>query len=483
MTEKDKVERTGRIGDLFANSRSTILLPDGSRSSAAAIAAQGRALAKALVVEGLEPGDRVAVRLPNGLEYLHLLVACAAARLVLVSVNTRYSDTEADDLVMRSGARRTFGFSASAPLVGLEPSSSQDDPSVADTSLADDPFVVFTTSGTTSKPKMVRHTQRSIASHGFAAANALRYTTHDVVLIVMPFCGTFGMSSLTAAVAAQATIIVVDQFDAAAVGALIANHRVTAVNGSDDMFHRLLEADVDVSTIRSGGYARFNSSLDGIVGRAEQHGATLVGLYGMSEVQALFSYREATLPTSDRELPGGALVSPDADLKIVDNELYVRGPSLFEGYLVEGGESIDAALTGSSFDAGWFKTGDSASSDQDRTFTYYSRISDVLRLGGFLVSPADIESVLIEVDGIEEAQVVAVDMPTGARPVAFVIASGGFSVEHAMSHCQGRLARYKVPVRIVSIESFPTTPSANGNKIQRNKLRSMAEDLLRGDGA
>ena len=478
MTRQDKVECTGRIGDLFANSGSTILLPDGSTTSAAAIAIQGRVLAKALVSEGLEPGDRVAVRLPNGPDYLHLLVACAAARLVLVSVNTRYSDIEADDLVVRSGAGRTFGFPASAPLVGRVPSSSQDDPS-----LADDPFLVFTTSGTTSKPKMVRHTQRSIASHGFAAANALRYTENDVVMIVMPFCGTFGMSSLTAAVAAQATIVVVDQFDAVAVGALIAKHRVTAVNGSDDMFHRLLEVGADVSTIRSGGYARFNSSLDGIVGRAEQHGATLVGLYGMSEVQALFSYREATLPISERELPGGALVSPDADLKIVDNELHVRGPSLFDGYLVEGGDSIDAALTASSFDAGWFKTGDSASSDQNRTFTYYSRISDVLRLGGFLVSPADIESVLIEVDGIEGAQVVAVDRPTGARPVAFVIAPNGFSVEHAMSHCRGRLARYKVPVRIVSIQSFPTTPSANGNKIQRNKLRAMAEDLLRGEGA
>ncbi len=475
MGSQDQPDSIGRMGDLFAQSRSAIVLPDGSKTTASTIAGEGRALAEELAAEGLMPGDRVAVRLANGAQYLRLLVACAAARLVLVSVNTRYSDVEANDLVMRSGAVRLFGFSEALALPAQ--SSNQD------LSVADDPFVVFTTSGTTSRPKMVRHTQRSISSHGFAAAAALGYKANDVAMIVMPFCGTFGMSSFTAALAANATIVVVDQFDVAAVAGLIANHRVSVVNGSDDMYHRLLEFGADISTIRIGGYARFNSSLDGIVGRAEEKGATLVGLYGMSEVQALFSHRDPTLPTLERELPGGELVSPEAELKIVDNELYVRGPSLFEGYLSEGGASIDSELTASAFEDGWFKTGDSAIAERNRVFTYYSRISDVLRLGGFLVSPADIESILIEVPGIDEAQVVAVDRRAGARPVAFVLSTSGFDVDVAMRHCQDRLARYKVPVRIETLEAFPTTPSANGNKIQRTRLRTMAEELLRGDGA
>ena len=78
---------------------------------------------------------------------------------------------------------------------------------------------------------------------------------------------------------------------------MIAERGVTVVNGSDDMFHRLLLAGADLRTIRLAGYARFNSSLDGIVARAEAAGATLAGLYGMSEVQALFAGRElASIP-------------------------------------------------------------------------------------------------------------------------------------------------------------------------------------------
>jgi fatty-acyl-CoA synthase len=468
-----------RIGDLFEQSLSTIVLPDDTTTTARTIAAQGRVLARQLIADGLVPGDRIAVRRPNDASYLRLLVAAAAARLVCVSVNTRYSDDEANDLIARSGARQVFDIAGAARADPTLPESATSVTSDApDYSNPDDPFLVFTTSGTTSKPKMVRHTQRSIATHGFEAAGGFGYRADDVALLVMPFCGTFGMSSLTAALAANSTIVVVDQFDVANVAALIRRHNVSVVNGSDDMFHRLIEHGADLTTIRLGGYARFNTSLDGIVERAEKHGATLAGLYGMSEVQALFSLRDPSLPFDQRERAGGTLVAASAGLRVVDNELYVRGPSLFEGYLREGGDEIDVDLTASYFDDGWFRTGDSASEEGNNTFTYHSRIADVLRLGGFLVSPADIESVLLEVDGIDEAQVVIVDLPSGTRPVAFAIAPRGFDHDAALAHCQARLARYKVPVRVIAIDAFPTTPSANGNKIQRTKLRDMAEAVL-----
>jgi fatty-acyl-CoA synthase len=489
-----------RVHDLFEQSSSSVVLPDGTATTAVRIAQEGRVLARKLQREGLQVGDRVAVRLPNGHAYLTLIVACAVGRFVLVSVNTRYSDAEVNDLIARSGARRVFdgssidgssidGINADGSVIDgsnadgstVDTHRSVDMPaedSAVDDSMADDPFLVFTTSGTTNKPKLVRHTQRSIATHGSEAARGFGYRGDDTALLVMPFCGTFGVSSLTAAIAANASIVVVDQFDAATVSRLIQQHGVTVVNGSDDMFHRLVEHGANLSTIRLGGYARFNSSLDGIVGRADRAGATLSGLYGMSEVQALFSLRDPSLDVDQREQAGGTLVSPSGQLRIADGELYVRGPSLFEGYLTEGGAEIDTDLTEAHFVDGWFRTGDAATSDGDRTFTYHSRITDVLRLGGFLVSPSEIESALLDVQGIEQAQVVAVDMATGARPVAFVIAPAGFDEEDALAHCQRRLAKYKVPIRMILVDSFPTTQSANGTKIQRTKLREMAEKLF-----
>lgn len=511
-----------RLVDLFANSKSVITLPDGSSTSAAKIANDGSVLGSWLTSEGLKPRDRVAVRLPNGLMYLEALVACSAARLVLVSVNTRYSEAEANDLIARSGAKRVIDQRFERPVASAAVPEGASGTAIdgalqapASSAQADDPFLVFTTSGTTSKPKMVRHTQRSIASHGVEAARAFGYTSQDVALLAMPFCGTFGMSSLTAALAADAAIVVIDQFDAAKVSKLIVDHRITVVNGSDDMFHRLIEEGADLSTIRLAGYARFNSSLDVVVERAESRGARLTGLYGMSEVQALFSLRNPSGDTAYRERAGGTLVSPDASYRIVDGELQLRGPSMFEGYLAEGGDEIDRDLTGKHFDGDWFRTGDAAEADMlpgshdpgnldNRTFTYHSRIGDVLRLGGFLVAPADIEAALLTFLSVAEAQVVAVDLPQGARPVAFVIlqpevmanaqpavsetaadqpaadqaAARGFDERGAIAHCQGLLARYKVPIRVVPLPEFPVTPSANGNKIQRVKLREMAQAIV-----
>src|SRR5690606_16287881 len=128
--------------------------------------------------------------------------------------------------------------------------------------------------------------------------------------------------------------------------------------------------------------------------------ATLTGLYGMSEVQALFALRDPSGDAATRSRAGGTLVSPRAAYRVVDGELQVRGPSLFAGYLAEGGVELDAELTARHHDDGWFRTGDLAEAEGPRTFDYVARLGDALRLGGFLVAPAEIEAVLLEIDGV-----------------------------------------------------------------------------------
>jgi fatty-acyl-CoA synthase len=471
-----------RVVDLFEQSSSTIVLPDDTRCTTHDVIRSAQQRAEQLRAWGFDPGDRLAVCLPNGRLYLDLLVAASIARLVVVSVNTRYSAAEVSDLVTRSGARLLIDSEKTLEEMlseaGRPTTNNAERVALLSAAQPNDPFLVFTTSGTTNKPKMVLHHQRSIAVHGGHAANAFGYTEHDTALLVMPFCGTFGLSSLTAAVAANATIVVTEKFDAKATGALIAKHGITVVNGSDDMFHRLVEADINLTGIRLGGYARFNTSLDGIVERTQQRGAQICGLYGMSEVQALFSLRDPSGNATERAKAGGTLVSAEASYRMVDGELQLRGPSLFAGYLAEGGAQLDESLTAKNFDDGWFKTGDAAEAEDDRTFTYHARIGDVLRLGGFLVAPADIEAVLLEVPSIREAQVVSIDLPNGTRPVAFVVADETFNEEAVISHCREHMARYKVPIRIISMEAFPVTPSANGDKIQVVKLRELAAAIV-----
>ncbi len=470
---------------LLEGSDSVIHLDDATFSGPE-LATRGRAGAAHLRSKGVEPGDRIALWMANSERYLVALAACAAGGFVAVSVNTRFGPTEAADLITRAGAALTLvdettpaeppGRTMQAAELLAAPTSPTEG-----VGTADDHFLVFTTSGTTSRPKMVVHTQRSITAHAHDMATGAGITGDDVVLVAMPLCGVFGLCTLTSALAAGSTIVMPTGFDVAKTAEVIQRDQVTITHGSDDMFHRLLDHGADMRSLRWAGYGRFNTSLDGIVERADTAGARLTGLYGMSEVQALFSVRDPSGSAAQRTKAGGTITASAARARVVDGELQLRGPSLFAGYLAEGGEHVDHGLTAENFDGDWFRTGDLADHDPSdpREFTFLTRMGDVLRLGGFLVAPAEIEAVLMGLDGVLEAQVVALDRPSGARPVAFVISDAGEIDEaNAIAVCGAALARYKVPIAVLTIDRFPTTPSANGTKIQRVRLREIAEIAL-----
>src|SRR5262249_9449222 len=102
-------------------------------------------------------------------------------------------------------------------------------------------------------------------------------------------------------------------------------------------------------------------------------------------------------------------------------------------------------------------------------------------LSGFLVNPLEIETHIQKLPAIEGCQTIAVAGPSGVRPVSFVMLKPGAALDEAevIAHCRRGLANYKVPVRVFAVDVCPNTRSPNGCKIQRNKLREMAEERLR----
>jgi len=169
-------------------------------------------------------------------------------------------------------------------------------------------------------------------------------------------------------------------------------------------------------------------------------------------------------PDTGRELPAGE-----------QGEIELKGPSL----LLEYYGNPDA--TREAFHDGWLRTGDLGYLDGPRRFCYVARIGDVLRLGGFLTSPQEIEAVLETHPAVLGAQVVGATVSQEPVAIAFIVTPDGAAVDTVALRdwCKARLAGYKVPRRFVAIEAFPTTASANGTKIQRAKLREMALALTR----
>jgi len=479
MSSRSETVRATTVVELLESSASTLLVEHEGEwldIECEQLLESGARIAAGFSTAGLTAGDRIAVQMNNGLPYLEFLAACAVGRFVAMSVNSRFSEQLSASLIARSGA--TVVVRSAEDLATGHTGESR-----PTTARAADRFVIFTTSGTTSAPKLVVHQQRSIAAHATDVADRFGYDREAIMLMALPLCGTFGLASLAGALAGHSRVIVPTTFNPAQAAALVEQHGVTTMHGSDDMFHRLLAYDADLSTIDIAGYGRFNSSLDGIVASAEKRGVRMAGLYGMSEVQALFTFRNPEDPREAREPGGGSLTSNKSSYRVVDGELQLQGPSLFEGYLSDGGAVIDDELTTANFDGPWFRTGDLAEAESPTSFRFLTRLGDVLRLSGFLVAPAEIEAALIEVEGIAAAQVVSVERPSGNRPVAFVLLDGGVSFDaefekQAIEHCTRALAKFKAPVRVVPLDAFPVTDGPNGVKIQRAKLRDQANELL-----
>ena len=129
---------------------------------------------------------------------------------------------------------------------------------------------------------------------------------------------------------------------------------------------------------------------------------------------------------------------------------------------------------------GWVRSGDLGHLLGDGSFVFETRMGDVLRLGGYLVAPSEIESHIQSYPGIEGCQAVGAVGGGGLVVVAFVTLSPGVVFDEAAlrQYCVRGLARFKTPARCVALNAFPTTPGANGAKVQRVKLREMAQGLL-----
>lgn len=467
----------------------------------AEVAATVRRLAGGLAEAGIGPGDRVAIFLPNRPDFLLLLLALARRGATAILLNTRFRAAEIGNLLERA-APKAIAIARDFPAVNAEALLETVPPAqraslrlvivmdargmdrildlpvkrratllsaaeAPDLATPDAECLTFTTSGTTAGPKLVLHRQASIAGH--AADVAARIGTGQpgaALLAAVPLCGTFGLASAMAAMAGGALIACMERFDAAEADALIRAQWITHMVGGDELLLKLAEAanGRPYAPFVFTGFASFHGQAARVMEASAALNLAVRGVYGSSEAQALFALQDQAGPHA--AVGGGTPASAEAGFAVAeDGELLLRGPSLFDRYLGDEGATAKARTA-----QGWFHTGDLATAQPEGGFAFITRRGDALRLGGFLVSPEEIEGFLQCQPGVAAAQVVE----HGGRPVAFVIPGDGYDEATVMAACQASLARFKQPDRIVTLDAFPVTDGPNGVKIQRAELRRMA---------
>ncbi|MET4585842.1 fatty-acyl-CoA synthase [Pseudarthrobacter sp. PvP022] len=477
---------------------------------------------------GIRRGDSVATLLPNCQQWVDLFLAASHLGALLVPLNTRYRAQEIGHLLRLSDARvlvtaTEFEGVDFAPrltevaaldgeqavpvehviVVSGDPDqapsrwqrhqggdlSVNDAPVPPVTAEPADPLIVFGTSGTTSAPKLAIHTHQTVVTHVDAVAERLRLSPASRQMVVLSLSGTFGFVPFLAGLMAGQPAVLLPIFKRERVLAALASHPSDLLVAAEGSVRELLEA---AGPTELGALTRVVTAgldIEDVIRGAAERGITAMNVYGSSEVFAFAGISEPGASAAARAMPGGRVTVPETRVRVTDpetglvlplgsvGELQFSGPTVFPSYLRN-----DAATAASRTPDGWFRTGDSARLIDDRTFCYLARANDTLRLGGYSVSPADVETTIEELNSVRQAQVVGVRDPRSGDDlgVAFVIAEEGAEVtpDRILAHCAERMASFKIPKRIVIVRSYPSTPSANGDKIRRDQLRLEAAQLL-----
>jgi acyl-CoA synthetase (AMP-forming)/AMP-acid ligase II len=494
------------LADLFSHAEPqhpALLLPDQDDPiTYRALANQVEALAGVLRGGGLQPGDPVALVLPNGLEYLAAFLATCRARLIAAPLNPAYKPDEyrfylkdagvkvviappeahpvrevARELSLRVGSARRD----SQGVVRLEGEGLPANGAVPDLPQAADVALFLHTSGTTSRPKGVPLTHANLMASVRNIARHYQLSPADTSLVVMPLFHVHGLIGVTlSSLFAGGSIMVPPRFSASAFWPAVRAYRVTWYSAAPTIHQVLLQrAEQDEAPARSGfRFIRSCSSALAAVTMAqleERFGAPVIEAYAMTE--ASHQMTANPLPPGTRK-PGTVGRGTSVEVAIMDEsgtllpagtpgEVVVRGPNVISGY------HNNPEANRSSFTNGWFRTGDRGVLDADGYLTLIGRIKELINRGGAKISPLEVDAVLLAHPAVAEAASFgAPDAKYGEEVHAAVVLKGEATAEALQSFCRDRLADYKVPKVVYLVKELPKGPTG---KVQR---RFVAAALL-----
>src|SRR6201996_4090510 len=479
---------------------------DSSRSVTYAQLADRNALIAAnLAKAGLKEGDKVALYLPNGVDWIEACFAALRAGAVLVPISYEAAEGEISYRLTDAGCSVVITTAARKDLVAkicrdaeISPSLiyAGADASEAGTALADlaagstrkplDPedidrssFIIYT-SGTTGRAKGVLLSVRGML---WIAASCwvpiCELSPRDVVLSPLPLFHSYGLNlSVLGVLAVGASEHIMERFSPQLALELMQSGKYTVFPGVPTMFHYLLHRAQETNVERLGNIrlcisagaimpATLNRSFE------ERFKTTpLLDGYGITETSTM-----VTMNWLHGARPGGScgLPVPGLAVRIVDpntiedvpigdeGELIVRGPNLMKGY------HNKPAETASALRKGWYHTGDLAKSDPAGYLTITGRIKELIIRGGQNIAPAEIEEVVVRHPQVKDCAVVGVRHATlGEVPCLFVVAKeNGLDVPSLMDHCRAHLSSYKIPEATHLVSEIPRTGSG---KIMRFKL-------------
>ncbi|MFD6857998.1 FadD3 family acyl-CoA ligase [Rhodococcus sp. NPDC060090] len=500
------------LADAAGTRPDRLAIVDGdTRLTFAQLHTRVRDFAAALVARDIEPGARVAIWSPNTYHWEIAALGVHWAGGVVVPINTRYTGSEAAEIIERVnaaalvvageflGTDRYAQFREAAPDLAVPtvvrvPVGGIDAPAdgvldwddflaaATDTSRTeadtrasavgpDDISDILFTSGTTGKSKGVLSAHRQCIGVAQAWAECAELTVDDNYLIINPFFHSFGYKAgFVAALLAGSTVVPLAVFDVEKVMAMVSEESISVLPGAPTIYQGILDhprrGNFDLSNLRIAvtGAAPVPVSLVERM-QTELNFDAVLTAYGQTEAVVATMCRTDDDPVTVSTSSGRA--TADFEVRIGDkDEILLRGPNVMLGYL------DDPEATAKTIDSdGWLHTGDVGTLDERGYLDITDRLKDMYISGGFNVYPAEIEATLLTMPGIHEVAVIGIpDERMGEVGQAFVVPLDGSSPteDDVIAYSKEKLANFKRPRSVRFVDHLPRNPSG---KVLKNVLR------------
>jgi oxalate---CoA ligase len=486
-----------------SDSRPFLIAPDtGHALSFQQFREQAHSFAEQVAGQGIEPGDRVAMAIPNGIEVLIAFFGATEAGAMAMPLNPDLKPDEYDYALEHSGSRLTICVPSTLErvqakagtgkrqdaIVGIQydPGSgvrleggSSSTKSLQQSPSPDSEALLLYTSGTTSAPKGVELTHRNLTVSARNVAGWYNLNDRDVTACVMPLFHVHGLvASVMATLLSGGTIVVPQRFSASNFWPIVRAYGVSWYTAVPTIHTILLNNALKSGDVRDAAGLRFARSCSSALPPAtmeayeETFGAPILQAFGMTE--AAHQSLSNPLPPRERK-PGSVGLPSGVGVTILDDdgnelahgsegELALKGANVTKGYL------NNPEATREAFTNGWFRTGDLARMDDDGYVFLLGRIKELINRGGEKISPLEVDDVLAAHPKIAEAVTVGVPHDIYGEEVEAVVAlKPGESADapEIIGFCREQLADFKVPK---AIRFVPVIPRSATGKIQRRRL-------------
>jgi malonyl-CoA/methylmalonyl-CoA synthetase len=457
--------------------------PSGQRLSYGAMTRFVDTIAAALALRGVAVGDRVIAQVEKSPEAIALYLACLRLGAVFVPLNTAYTQAEIGYFIGDADPRIAVGVASGVPLAELahgEPAPEAPAAAVAQSDLA----ALLYTSGTTGRSKGAMLTRANLATNAITLAQAWRFTHSDVLLHALPIFHVHGLFvAINTVLASGSSMLFLPRFDADEVVRLLPE--ATVMMGVPTFYTRLLQHPA-LTRAAAAKIRLFVSGSAPLL--AETHhefrartGHAILERYGMSE-----TLMNTSNPYDGERVPGSVGPAlPGIELRIADPEsgtplpgtdavgmIEVRGPNVFRGYW-----RMPEKTAAEFRQDGFFVTGDVGRCDARGYLFIVGRAKDLIISGGYNVYPVEVETELDALPGIAESAVIGVPHPDfGEAVTAVVVTRPGAALDEGAVRAalEQRLAKYKLPKRVVFVSELPR--NAMG-KVQKAQLRERYRSL------